>query len=133
MKPLLGRFSEEAYALMRVVDGFLFACHGAQKLFGVLGGQANLHDPLVVTGATIEFVGGVLIAIGLLTSIAAFLASGEMAVGYFKVHASHGFFPIINKGELAVLYCFVFFFMAAKGGGRWSIDALMNKSRRTNY
>jgi putative oxidoreductase len=133
MKPLLGRFSEEAYGLMRIVVGFLFSCHGAQKLFGVLGGKAELHNPMMVTAGAIEFIGGILIAIGLLTSITAFLASGEMAAGYFMVHASHGFFPIINKGELAVLYCFVFLFMAAKGGGRWSIDALMNKSRRTNY
>src|SRR5205807_1744917 len=128
MKPFLGRFSEEIYALMRLVVGFLFACHGAQKLFGVLGGQ-KARDPLMLFGGVIEFGGGVLIALGLLTSIAAFIASGEMAVGYFMAHAPHGFFPIVNKGELAVVYCFIFLYISAKGGGVWSADGVMRRPR----
>ena len=131
MKPLLGRFCEQIYALMRVVVGFLFACHGAQKLFGVLGGQ-KVHDPLMLFGGVIEFGGGVLIAVGLLTSIAAFIASGEMAAGYFMAHAPHGFWPIVNKGELAVAYCFIFLYIAAKGGGIWSADMLMRRPPRTS-
>src|SRR5207248_11544822 len=130
MKPLLGRFSEEIYAVARVVVGFLFACHGAQKLFGVLGGQ-RVHGGQMLVGGCIEFGAGVLIAIGLLTSIAAFIASGEMAVAYFTVHAPHGFWPIVNKGELAVLYCFVFLYICAKGGGIWSADMLMRRPPRT--
>src|SRR5256885_15256410 len=105
MKPFLGRFSEAIYALMRLVVVFLFACHGAQKLFGLLGGKAELHDPQGLIAGIVEFGGGTLIAIGLLTSLAAFIACGEMAVAYFMAHAPRGFFPIVNKGELAVVYC----------------------------
>jgi putative oxidoreductase len=78
----------------------------------------------------IELVGGLLIAIGLFTSWAAFIASGEMAVAYFKVHFPQGFWPVQNQGELAVLYCFVFLYMAARGGGRYSVDASMRGSTR---
>lgn len=116
-----------AYALMRVVVGLLFAVHGAQKLFGVLGGKVMTGNPLMLTAGIIEFVGGLLIAVGLLTRIAAFLASGEMAVAYFKVHAPQGFWPIQNQGELAVLYCFVFLFIAAYGGGIYSLDHALRR------
>lgn len=116
-----------AYALMRVVVGLLFAVHGAQKLFGVLGGKVMTGNPLMLTAGIIEFVGGLLIAVGLLTRIAAFLASGEMAVAYFKVHAPQGFWPIQNQGELAVVYCFVFLFIAAYGGGIYSLDQALRR------
>jgi putative oxidoreductase len=128
MKPFLGRFSEAIYAVMRLVVGFTFACHGAQKWFGVLGGQ-RVHDPKMLLAGGIEFVGGVLIAIGLVTSLAAFIACGEMAYAYFTVHAPHSFFPIVNKGELAVVYCFVFLYMVARGGGRWSVDGKTGGAR----
>src|SRR2546422_3156699 len=108
---ILNRYSDQIYSLMRVVAGFLYACHGAQKLFGVLGGARELHDPLMLIAGIIEFGGGVLIALGLFTTIAAFVASGEMAVAYFRAHAPHGFLPIRNRGELAGLFCFVFFFI----------------------
>jgi putative oxidoreductase len=123
MKPILGRFTDIAYALMRVVAGLLFAQHGAQKLFGVLGGTQMLGEPLMVAAGVIELVAGLLVAIGLLASIAAFVAAGEMAVAYFMVHAPQGFWPIVNKGELAALYCFVFIYIAARGAGRWSVDS----------
>ena len=103
----LKRFSEHIYSLMRLIAGFLFACHGAQKLFGVLGSERMIHVPLMLTAGIIEFFGGLLIALGMLTAIAAFIASGEMATGYFLGHAPHGFWPIRNHGELAVLFCFV--------------------------
>src|SRR5206468_9481048 len=119
----LSRYSAQIYCLMRLIVGFLFACHGAQKLFGVLGGRRELHDPMGLIAGAIEFAGGVLVAIGLFTAIAAFLSSGEMAVAYFMVHASRGFFPIVNKGESAVLYCFVFLFIAAYGDGPISVGA----------
>jgi putative oxidoreductase len=123
----LGKYSESLYAVMRVVVGLLFACHGAQKLFGVLGGQSQLGDPKLLVAGIIEFVGGVLVALGLWACYAAFVASGEMAVAYFTVHARGGFWPILNKGELAVLYCFVFLYVASRGSGRLSVDALRRK------
>lgn len=123
----LGRHAERAYALLRIVAGLLFACHGAQKLFGALGGTAMTSNPMMLVGGIIEFGGGLLIAIGLFTSWAAFLASGEMAVAYFMVHAKGGFWPIINKGELAVAYCFLFLYIAARGSGPYSVDAAMRK------
>jgi putative oxidoreductase len=121
---MLTRFSGISYALMRVVVGFLFACHGAQKLFGVLGGQIEIHDPEGLTAGVIEFTAGIAVSLGLFSSIAAFIASGEMAVAYFKAHAPRGSWPILNRGELAVLYSFVFLYIACQGDGRWSATGL---------
>jgi putative oxidoreductase len=123
---ILGRLEEPIFAVARLVIGFLFACHGAQKLFGVLGGQRVTHVPLMLTAGIIEFCGGLLIAIGLVASLAAFLTCGEMAVAYFMQHAPHGFWPIINRGELAIVYCFFFLYVAAHGSGRFSLDALLS-------
>jgi len=121
----LGRYTEPFYALFRIVFGLLFASHGAQKILGMFGGTGgNPLPPLIVVGGWIELVAGLLIALGLFTGIAAFIASGEMAVAYFMGHASHGFWPLVNKGEPAVLYCFAFLYMAARGSGIWSIDSL---------
>ena len=120
MHRYLGRYSEIAYTLLRVVAGLMFAVHGAQKLFGFLGGRQMPIGSLFGAAGVIELVGGLLIAIGLFTSWAAFLACGEMAVAYFMVHAKDGFWPVLNKGELAVLYCFVFLYIACRGGGRYS-------------
>jgi putative oxidoreductase len=123
----LGRHAERIYALLRIVAGLLYACHGAQKLFGVLGGQVMTSNPMMLLAGIIEFGGGLLIAVGFLTSWAAFLASGQMAVAYFMVHAKGGFWPIINKGELAVVYCFLFLYIAARGGGPFSVDGMMRR------
>ncbi|HEU0094239.1 MAG TPA: DoxX family protein [Vicinamibacteria bacterium] len=123
----LGRHAERVYTLLRIVAGILFACHGAQKLFGALGGTAMTKNPMMLAAGIIEFGGGLLIAIGLLTSWAAFIASGEMAVAYFMAHAKGGFWPILNKGELAVVYCFLFLYIAARGAGPYSADAAMRK------
>lgn len=125
----MSRFVEPAYCLMRFVFGALFACHGAQKLFGAFGGHVMTGQPLILVGGILEFGGGLLIAVGLLTRIAAFLCSGEMAVGYFMSHASHGFWPIVNKGEPAVMYCFAFLFIAAFGPGRFSLDRVIRGRR----
>ncbi len=120
MQRILGRFAPHFYALLRIVAGLLFACHGAQKLFGVLGGQqVSLMSQFGLAGV-IEFFGGLMIAAGFFTSIAAFIASGEMAAAYFQAHVPRGSFPIQNGGELAVLYCFLFLYMAARGNGIWS-------------
>jgi putative oxidoreductase len=120
----LGRFEPYAYAALRIVAGFLFLCHGAQKLFGAFGGHAQTHNYLMLAAGIIEFAGGILILLGLFTRIAAFIASGEMAVGYFMQHAGWGqrFFPIVNQGELAALYCFLFLFIACRGAGKFGAD-----------
>ncbi len=127
IEPYIERYSEHCYALMRLASGFLFACHGAQKLFGVLGQQSELGDPLILAAGIIEFFGGSLIACGFAAGTAAFIASGEMAVAYFKAHAPGGFWPIMNHGELASLYCFVFLFIATRGSGQFSVDALASR------
>jgi putative oxidoreductase len=122
------QFVDVTYALLRFFAGALLAQHGVQKLFGGLGGQVA-DNALMKFGGIIEFVGGLLIAFGLLTSWAAFLASGMMAVAYFMAHAPRSFWPIINQGELAVVYAFVFLFICAYGGGRYSLDAAIRRSR----
>jgi putative oxidoreductase len=129
MDRVLGRWEETVYALMRFMVGALFACHGAQKLFGVLGGKVMTGEPLMVVGGIIEFGGGLMIALGLFAGIAAFVASGMMAVAYFKAHAPGGFWPILNHGEPAVVYCFVFLFIAAHGSGRFSLDDALRRRR----
>ena len=121
------RHRETIYALMRFILGALFVCHGAQKLFGAFGGP-SADKPLMTAGGVIEFFGGILIAVGLLTRVASFLCSGEMAVAYFMAHAPKGFWPIVNGGEIAVLYCFAFLFVAAYGGGIYSLDAVVRRA-----
>lgn len=123
MERWLGSHGERLFALFRIVLGVLFAFHGAQKLFGAFGGQVMTSSPLMLAAGLIELVCGTLVAVGLLTSWAAFLASGEMAVAYFKVHAPQAFWPIENRGELAALYCFAFLYVAARGAGAYAIDA----------
>jgi putative oxidoreductase len=125
MQKVLGRFSPFFYALLRIIAGLAFAQHGAQKLFGVLGAKAavSLTSQFGLAGI-IEFVGGILIALGLFTTPVAFLASGEMAWAYFQQHAPRGFWTIQNGGEPAVLYCFIFLYIAAVGSGKLSIDAI---------
>jgi len=125
----LKRFSDQLYSLMRLVAGLLFACHGAQKLFGVLGSPQLVHIPLMLAAGIIEFFGGLLIALGAFTAIAAFIASGEMATAYFLQHAPHGLWPIKNHGELAVLLCFVFLYIASRGDGAWSVRSLLKGKR----
>ena len=127
MERWLGRYAEAIYAVMRIVVGVLFACHGAQKLFGAFGGQSMLGSPMMTFAGVIELAGGLLVALGLFAGWAAFLASGQMAVGYFMAHAPNGFWPIVNKGELAVVYCFVFLYIASRGSGTLSVDAAIRK------
>lgn len=129
MEKWLGKYSSFFYALLRIIAGVLFACHGAQKLFGWLGGPKQTDTMLQVAGV-IEFFGGILIAVGFFASIAAFIAAGQMAVAYFKQHAPGGFWPIENRGELAVLYCFIFLYIASVGSGILSIDSLRGKARK---
>ena len=129
MERWLGKYSDLYYGLMRFVVGLLFACHGAQKLFGLFGGIGASASPQITAAGVIEFFGGALIALGLWAGYAGFIASGEMAAAYFMMHAPKEFWPIVNKGELAVLYCFIFLYIASRGSGRLSIDALIKKLR----
>ena len=122
----LSRFTGPVFCLLRLIVGLMFACHGGQKLLGFPpGGHGGDMDALSLIGAWIELAGGLLVAVGFLTRVAAFLASGEMAVGYFMAHAGGGYFPIQNHGELAVLYCWVFLFVFFHGPGCCSLDALL--------
>jgi putative oxidoreductase len=130
MAELIGRFSAQTFAILRIISGLMFAMHGTQKLFGyppMPKGMSGPLPPMLMVAGGIELIGGVLIAIGFFTGIVAFIASGEMAAAYFMGHASHGFWPIENQGELAVLYCFVFLFIAAHGGGIWSVDNALRR------
>jgi putative oxidoreductase len=119
-------------SVLRIVAGFLMMPHGAQKLFGFLAkpgaGAAPLDTTMAVAG-TIEFFGGLLLLVGLFTRPVAFLLSGLMAAAYFMAHAPQGFWPLVNRGELAALYCFVFLFFAVAGGGPWSLDRLLWRGR----
>jgi putative oxidoreductase len=123
---MLAKFGGIGHAALRIVTGFLFACHGAQKLLGAFGGMPAGNEPamfsLVWFAGAIELVGGALIALGVRTQLAAFICSGEMAVAYFMAHQPGGLLPIQNKGELAVMYCFAFFFLATNGGGPFSLE-----------
>jgi putative oxidoreductase len=120
MEGFLGRFAPHAHRLLRVIAGLMFAMHGTQKLFGWPGGKETAGAPMMIAAGVIELVCGLLIAGGLLTAWAALVASGEMAVAYFMAHAPQGFWPILNQGELTVLYCFLFLFIAAHAApARW--------------
>ena len=127
MERWLGKYSEPLYAVLRVVIGVLFACHGAQKVFGLFGGQSQLANPVQLAAGLIELLGGGMVALGLWTSYAAFVSSGTMAVAYFMAHGLIAFWPIVNKGELAAVYAFVFLYVAARGSGPLSVDALLKK------
>ena len=125
MQRVLGRYSEYVYAIVRMIIGFLFVLHGTQKLFGVPLLAPGPIGGLGTTAAIIEIVCGLLVLFGFFASVAAFIASGEMAVAYFLAHfRSEAPLPIQNGGELAVLYCFIFLLIAAKGSGLWSVDSL---------
>ena len=124
---ILSKFSAQIYGLLRIVTGFMFAMHGSQKLFGWPSGQPMTGDPMMLTAAIIEFVGGLMIGLGFGTRIAAFIASGEMAVAYFMVHAKNSLYPLINHGELAVVYCFLFLYFASMGSGTLSLKSMMKK------
>lgn len=121
------RWSSVAFILLRVAAGVMFAMHGTQKLLGWPGTKAPATAALAITAGWIEVVTGVLIAIGLFAGWAAFIACGTMAVAYFLRHAGGGVFPIVNRGELAVLYCFLWLWIAARGA-RWNLSGDSNRS-----
>jgi putative oxidoreductase len=130
--PNLVLWSPRVLSILRVITALLFMEHGLMKLFHFPAPQPGAPDPLplmLLAAAWLEVVGGGLIALGLFTRAAAFVCSGEMAVGYFMAHAPNGFYPALNMGEAAVLYCFVFLYLAFAGGGEWSLDAVVRKRR----
>jgi putative oxidoreductase len=125
----LSSFEPYVLSALRAVAGFLFLEHGLQKLFGMLGGKAAPLASLYGVAGVLEFGGGLLILLGLFTRPVAFLLSGQMAFAYFMQHAPQGFWPILNRGELAALYSFVFLYLAMAGGGPWSLDRAVRKKR----
>jgi putative oxidoreductase len=121
MKP----FEAQLYAALRIVAGLMFLCHGSQKLFGwpvPMPEGANAPAFVIWIAGPVELITGILIAIGLMTRWAAFLAAGQMAAAYWMAHGLKAFFPIANGGEMAALYCFLFLFICARGPGIWSAD-----------
>jgi putative oxidoreductase len=126
------RYAPTTYALMRIVFGFLFMSQGLQKLLGWFGGFGGSGQPAPMASifgvaGVVETICGLLILLGLITKLAAFLASGEMAVAYFYAHQSQALWPIQNQGERAVLFCFAFLFIASRGAGIWSLDGFRRK------
>ena len=116
-------YDAQTYALLRFVTGFLFLWHGCSKLFGIPIPMPPGVPPFIVyVGGGIELVGGALVMIGFLTRLAAFICSGQMAVAYWMAHGTKALLPIVNQGELAVLYCFVFLYISAHGPGILSVD-----------
>jgi putative oxidoreductase len=126
----LTRLSPYLLSIVRIVVALLFFEHGLSKLFGF----PSTHMPEAFTlswyAGVIEFAGGALLALGLFTRLSAFIMSGQMAVAYFLSHAPHSFFPILNRGDSSILYCFIFFYIAVAGGGPWSLDAVVWGGRR---
>jgi putative oxidoreductase len=129
---LQSRLSDITLNLMRIVFGLMFMQHGAQKLFAMFGRETpvELFTQMGLAGV-LEFWGGLLIVLGLFTRPVAFLLSGEMAVAYFKSHFPNGWIPIMNRGELTVLYSFAFLYFAARGGGSLSLDGLWTRRRKS--
>lgn len=124
-------YTDQLVSVLRIMSGLLFLQHGTTKYLSIPVSPMSGASPATMGGAAglIELVGGTLIVLGLFTRPVAFILSGTMAVAYFYAHFPKGFFPLLNGGELAVLYCFVFLFLAAAGGGAWGIDAVRERSR----
>ena len=124
-------YNAQLLSALRVMSGLLFLQHGTTKYLSFPASRMSGVDPVSMGGAAglIELVGGILLVVGLFTRPVAFICSGTMAVAYFYAHSPKGFFPLLNGGELAALYCFVFLYLAAAGGGPWSVDRL--RSRRS--
>jgi putative oxidoreductase len=127
----ISNWSPRLLSVLRIMAGLLFMCHGSQKLFNCPPAAEPMNIPIFSFPAGIagilEFFGGLLIVLGLFTRPVAFILSGQMAVAYFMAHAKNSFWPLLNHGELAVLYCFVFLYFAAAGPGPWSLDYLIRR------
>jgi len=126
----ISKYETQIYAILRIVAGFLFLWHGSQKLFGYPPAGHEIPLFIVLIAGSIEFFGGLLVMTGLWTRWAAFICSGEMAYAYWTVHGTHALLPFVNFGELAMIYCFLFLFISARGSGVFSVDHLLEKSRQ---
>jgi putative oxidoreductase len=128
--PNLTVWSPRVLSLLRIMAALLFMEHGLMKLFHFPGPQPGVPDPLpaiLVAAAWLEIAGGAALALGLFTRPVAFVMSGMMAVAYFMAHAPQGFYPALNGGDAAILFCFVFLYLALAGGGEWSLDAMVRR------
>jgi putative oxidoreductase len=129
--PNLSAWSPRILSLLRIIAALLFMEHGLMKMFHFPIAQPGVPNPLpilLVAAAWIEIIGGGLIALGLFTRIAAFVCSGEMAAAYFMFHAPHSFWPAVNEGDAAILFCFIFLYLVFAGPGEWSLDAQVRKA-----
>ena len=127
MQRVLSPYEPQTYAIMRIIVGLLLVCHGLQKAVGAFGGVNGAPAPffsLIGIAGWLEIILGLMVALGIFTVAAAFVASGQMAVTYFIAHFPQSFWPIMNQGGEAVLYCFVFLYIAARGPGTWSVDII---------
>ena len=125
----ISKYETQIYAILRLVAGFLFLWHGSQKLFAFPPAGHEMPSYIVFIAGPIEFFGGLLIMIGFLTPWVAFICSGEMAFAYWSVHGTHALLPILNGGEIAIIYCFLFLFIASRGSGVFSVDHFLEKRR----
>lgn len=126
----ISKYETQIYALFRLIAGFLFLWHGSQKLFGFPPAGHEMPSYIILIAGPIEFFGGLLIMIGLWTHWVAFICSGEMAFAYWSVHGIHAILPVMNGGELAIIYCFLFLFIASRGSGVFSLDHFLAKRRQ---
>ncbi len=127
VKDRLNAYAPYFLSVLRIMTALLFLAHGTGKYLGIPAGGTAVHSPLSLEGIAglIELIGGILLVVGFQSRLAAFIMSGEMAVGYFLAHAPRGFFPTQNHGESAVLFCFVFLYLVFAGPGPWSVDEAM--------
>ena len=128
--PISPRWAPYLQSVLRIVTAFLFVAHGTQKFFGFPAADARAGVPLMSLlglASMIEMIGGTAVFLGLFTRPIAFLLAGEMAVAYFTSHAPRGFWPLVNRGEPAVFFCFTWLYFAAAGAGPWSLDALLGR------
>lgn len=122
------QWAPQILSITRILAGIMFASHGAQKVLGAFGGvPPGAPGWIIWTAGPLELAGGILLALGLFTRVTAFVCSGLMAVAYFYGHARQGFWPKVNQGEMAVLYCWLFLYLSARGPGAWALDNLRRR------
>jgi len=132
MTEILKSWEPRILSVLRIMAALLFVEHGTMKLLAFPAAMPGMSDglpPLLLVAGIMELAGGAVLAVGLFTRPVAFLLSGEMAIGYFLFHAPHGFYPALNMGEPAVLYCFVFLYLVFAGGGAWGVDAMLARNK----
>jgi len=129
IKMFISRYEAQVYSVLRIITGFLFLWHGTQKLFKLPPAEYRIPLYIIFIAGPIEFFGGLLIMIGLWARWAALICSGEMAYAYWSTHAARGLLPLLNGGELAIVYCFIFLFIFTRGAGLFSVDSFLEKEK----